>query len=78
LIVSGHDPIRVTGGNHDFTHSEPGYGIPCTRAEGLILARQFRQEAIFEVRDDRVFLISALVSPEPDEEVGLWSELSDG
>jgi len=39
------------------------------------MARQFRQLAIFEVRDGRVFLISALEDPEPDEVVGQWAEL---
>jgi len=71
----GYEPFPVTGGSADFTHAEPGHGLPCARGEALAMARQFRQLAIFEVRDGRVFLISALEDPEPDEVVGQWAEL---
>ncbi len=65
----------VTGGSPDFSHAEPGYGIQCSREEALGLARQFRQDAFFEVREGKVILISALPSAEPDECLGLWSAL---
>lgn len=67
--------FSVTGGSPDFSHAEAGYGIECTREEAMILARQFCQDAFFEVREGRVILISALPSAEADEEVGLWSAL---
>jgi hypothetical protein len=65
----------VTGGSPDFSHAEPGYGIQCSREEALGLARQFRQDAVFEIREGKVTLISALPSAEPDEFVGLWRDL---
>ena len=67
--------FSVTGGSPDFSRAEAGYGIECTREEAMILARQFCQDAFFEVREGRVILISALPSAEADEEVGLWSAL---
>ena len=73
----GFENFPVTGGSPDFTHSEPGYGILCSREEALSLARQFRQDALFEVIDGIVVLTSALDDPGPDEEIGSWSELCD-
>lgn len=72
------DHFPVTGGNANFSHAEPGYGLACARQEALALARDFRQQAVFEIRQGRVFLISALPSPEPDEELGKWEELVVG
>ena len=65
----------VTGGSPDFSHAELGYGIVCTREEALCLARQFRQDAVFEVREGKVFLVSATNTVAIVEEIGLWSEL---
>ncbi|MDF1741044.1 MAG: DUF3293 domain-containing protein [Verrucomicrobiales bacterium] len=65
----------VTGGSPDFSHIEPGYGIVCARSNALALARQFCQEALFEVIDNRVILVSALDDPGPDEDTGTWSAL---
>lgn len=71
----GYTRFSVTGGNSDFTHSEPGYGISCSRQVALNLARKFDQHAIFEVRGGRVFLVSKIEGNEPDVEVGRWDEL---
>ncbi len=65
----------VTGGNHDHSHAEPGYGIACSRDEAENLAKRFCQDGIFEVRDGDVILISCLPDPEPDEKIGLWKNL---
>jgi hypothetical protein len=67
--------FSVTGGSPDFSHAEPGYGIQCSREEALGLARQFRQDAFFEIQEGKVILISALPLAEPDEFVGLWRDL---
>ena len=71
----GCEQFPVIGGSPDFAHSESGYGLSCSRGEALSLARQFHQEALFEVKHNKVILISALVDPIPDEEIGKWSEL---
>ena len=71
----GYEAFGVTGGNADFTHAEPGWGFPCTREEALSLARRFRQDAVFEIREGQVILISALESPTPDEAIGAWGDL---
>lgn len=62
----------VTGRCKD--HAEAGFGIACTRAEALRLGRQFQQDAIYEVHDDKVILIDCK-EEEPDERVGQWSKL---
>ena len=67
--------FAVTGGSPDFSHTEPGYGISCTRNEGLSLARQFCQDALFEIKNEKVILISAMKDPVPDEEIGNWTDL---
>lgn len=74
----GFNFFPVTGGNVGFLHSEPGYGICCNRESALLLARQSEQLAIFEVSDGKVILIAALDDPEPDEVIGLWSDLLSG
>ena len=71
----GFEAFPVTGGSWDFSHAEPGQGIVSSRAEALALARLFRQLAIFEVRDGRVFLIGARFETSAEEEVGRWDDL---
>jgi len=78
LDAIGFEYFPVTGGSADFSHAEPGHGVVCSREEALEIAREFDQQAIFEVREGKVFLISALPSPEADEELGKWEELVVG
>lgn len=73
----GFPLIPVTGGSPDFSHAEPGFAVSCSREQALDLAREFRQDAVFEIKNNRVHLISALPSPGPDEDIGMWSELSE-
>src|SRR5690554_1300934 len=49
----------VTGGSPDFVHVEPGFGVAgITRDGAVAFGREFRQEAIFWVEGDVVFLVS--------------------
>ncbi|HRQ88317.1 MAG TPA: DUF3293 domain-containing protein [Bacteroidia bacterium] len=73
----GFESFPVTGGNPDFSHAEPGYGIVCNRAEGVLLARRFRQEAFYEVLGGRVYLVSVHEGHAPGDPVGRWRELVD-
>ncbi|MEQ1842459.1 MAG: DUF3293 domain-containing protein [Verrucomicrobiales bacterium] len=74
IVALGLESFPVTGGSPDFSHAEPGFGIVCTRETALSLARQFCQDAVFEVRHGKVILISALPSAEPDVVIGEWSD----
>lgn len=74
IAALGLESFPVTGGSPDFSHAEPGFGIVCTREMALSLARQFCQDAVFEVRHGQVILISALPSAEPDVVIGEWSD----
>lgn len=69
--------FRMTGGSPDFSHAEPGYAIVCNREQALCLAKEFSQDAVYEVREGRVFLVSALTVAAVDEEIGMWVDLLD-
>ena len=62
----------VTGQCED--HAEAGFGIACSRNEAIELGKDFRQDAIYEIRDDEVILVDCTES-ESDEVVGRWSQL---
>lgn len=71
----GYEAFPVIGGNPDFSHAEPGYGIVCNRAEAVLLARRFRQLAFFEVLGGRVYLVSVCEGHAPGDPVGRWRDL---
>lgn len=73
----GFPLVPVTGGSPDFSHVEPGFAVSCSREQALELARRFRQDAVFEIMNGRVHLVSALPNPGPDEDIGAWSELGE-
>ena len=58
IAALGWSSFRVTGMSSDATHQEPGWGINCSEKEGINLGKQFKQEAIFWVSDDRITLIN--------------------
>ncbi len=62
----------VTGQCED--HAEAGFGVICSRAEAIALGKNFRQDAIYEIRDDQVILVDCKET-EADEIVGIWSKL---
>jgi hypothetical protein len=75
----GFPAFRVTGGNFDFSHAEPGWGICCCRDDARALAASFRQLALFEVRDERVILLPTDPSAGGEEDLGDWHlRLDDG
>ncbi len=70
----GFESFPVAGGNSDFSHVEPGYGIVCNRAEAVLLARRFRQLAFFEVLGGRVYLVSVHEGHAPGDPMGRWRD----
>ena len=72
----GFEAFPVTGGSPDFSHAEPGYGIVCNRAEAVLLARRFRQQAFYEVLGGRVYLVSVHEGHQPGDPVGRWTSLA--
>ncbi len=64
--------FAVTGRCAD--HAEDGFGIVCSRDEAVMLGRKFRQEAIYEVRNDQVLLVDCR-NEEEDVFVGCWTDL---
>jgi hypothetical protein len=76
---AGFSAFRVTGGNFDFSHAEPGWGISCCREEARALSVQFRQLAFFEVRNWQVFLLDTDPSAGDEEDLGDWNlRVDDG
>lgn len=71
----GFDAFPVTGGNEDFSHAEPGYGVVCDRTDAVLLARRFRQKAFYEVLDHHVYLVPVEEGHLPGDLIGSWSEL---
>jgi hypothetical protein len=55
-------------------HAEAGYGIKCSRAEAIVLGKQFRQDAIYGICNDQVVLVDCQ-NIEADEVIGTWSKL---
>lgn len=75
----GLHAFRVTGGDFDFSHEEPGWGIECTRDEARALSSSFRQLAFFEIRDGKVILVPTDPSGGEEEDLGDWDlRLDDG
>lgn len=72
-----YEAFPVTGGDPEFTHAEPGFGIVCNRAEAVLLARRFRQLAFYEVLGGRVHLVATHDGHSPGEPVGRWSDLRE-
>ena len=66
----------VTGYSPDSDHAEPGYGIICDRSIAIKLGQQFRQNAIFSVYENTVYLINC-IPPHKDIPCGKWSDLLD-
>lgn len=69
---SGWNHFPVRGQCED--HGEDGFGIECSRTEAVMLGEEFSQDAIYEVRDDKVTLIDCSEKIE-DTNIGLWSGL---
>jgi Protein of unknown function (DUF3293) len=55
---------RVNGGSKDFSHVEPGYAVETDFKNGLQLGRRFKQEAIFWVRQGKLFLVECATGAE--------------
>ncbi len=55
-------------------HAEAGYGIKCSRAEAIVLGKQFRQDAIYGICNDQVVLVDCQ-NIEADKVIGTWSKL---
>lgn len=72
LTQRGHDPVRVTGRNHENTHREPGWGAPLSLEEAITIANIFRQEAIYEVINGQIQLIDC--KTQDAQAMGEWSE----
>lgn len=74
IARQGFESFPVTGGDRDFSHAEPGYGIVCNRAEAVLLARRFRQLAFFEVLGGRIYLVSVHEGHLPGDFIGCWRD----
>jgi hypothetical protein len=65
--------FRVTGGSEDMSHSEPGYGCVADHEKIVELGRQWKQDAIFRVRGDSLFLVYC-DRPQDEKPLGSFRE----
>ena len=49
--------VRITGMSPDESHGEPGWAVDCSLDQGLDLAREFRQEALYLVENGDLLLV---------------------
>ena len=56
LAERGWLHFRVTGGDADFTHAEPGWGIAAAREDLLAIGRQYRQASLYWIEGDDLWL----------------------
>ncbi|MGJ8643341.1 MAG: DUF3293 domain-containing protein [Luteolibacter sp.] len=76
---AGFDAFRVVGGDFEFDHSEPGWGICCGFDDARKLSVKFRQVAFFEVKSGMVRLVPTDPSDGDTVDLGDWSlRLDDG
>ena len=50
--------LPVTGSSKDFTHQEHGFLVTTSKMQALLWGKEFKQRAIFEVRNDKLFILS--------------------
>ena len=53
--------LPVTGASKDLTHQEQGFLVKTSKMQALIWGKEFKQRAIFEIRNDRLFILSCFV-----------------
>ncbi len=53
----GSSKFRITGMSPDRSHSEASWGINCSQDIAINMGRKYRQDAIFRVSGDQLFLI---------------------
>ena len=64
--------FRVDGGSRDKVHLEPGFGVIMNKDELVLIGREFDQDAVFWVQNDKVSIITC--DSCETSEVCLWSE----
>ena len=67
--------FRITGMSRDRYHSEPGWGIGCSRDTAIDMGKKYQQEAIFRISEGQLFLIDC--SHETETNCGQFALVSD-
>ena len=62
---------RVVGGSRDFAHAEQGYAIETDLETGIKLGVQFRQVAIFRVKQGKLHLV--VCATRQQTPMGAWN-----
>lgn len=72
LSNQGYRHFRCSGEAPDGTFKELGWGIECSKAQGIVFAQQYAQEAIFWIEDDQLYLLD--IGSLEEMELGSFSE----
>lgn len=57
LRQADRHPLRITGYSPRTGHAEPGWAVPICVSAGCALGRAFRQDAIYWVEDDALWVV---------------------
>ena len=66
--------FKITGHSECGSHEEPGWGIECSLDEAIELGALFKQEAIFWISEERLYLVD--VKTHQKEYIGKFNRLS--
>ena len=76
LLGRGLKPVRVVGMSPDGEHREPSWAVAVDEASALALGRLFKQEAVFLIREGRLFVYQCSQKQRSNEEreveMGVW------
>ena len=72
LQQKGYPHWRVTGQSPNGQHQEPGWGCIVDIQEAKAMAKLFKQDAIYLIKDDQLFLYSC--HNDEQVEMGSFSE----
>lgn len=75
LRTAGVPHFPVTGGSPDFSHAEPGYGVLIDRAGIVALGRRWKQDAVFWVERQEVWLVPCGTG-DPSK-IGAWPDMAE-
>ena len=68
------DFVQISAGDQTLDYVEPSVAVICDKNQGVKLARQFDQNAIFMVKNGTLWLIPALIQGREQESLGPFSQ----
>lgn len=64
----------IVAGNHDFSYFEPSLAVETEVMQAMNLAKLYRQNAIYYVEDENLFLLPTMVKHVEKEKLGKFAD----